>query len=82
MSKEKYKCIKQCSQTQWPLSYISLGDIILANKPYSDDIIEGDDYEVFNLNGYYLFTLDSDEFEEHFISLEELRNEQINEILK
>ena len=82
MSKEKYKCIKQCSQTSWPLSYISLGDIILANKPYSDDIMEGTDYEVFNLNGYYQFNLSQDIFEEYFISLEELRNEQINEILK
>jgi hypothetical protein len=44
--------------------------------------MEGNDYEVFNLNGYYQFNLPQDIFEEHFISLEELRNEQINEILK
>jgi hypothetical protein len=44
--------------------------------------MEGTDYEVLNLNGYYEFDLDQDIFEEHFISLEDLRDEQINEILK
>jgi hypothetical protein len=76
---------------------VSLGEFVLVDIPYGmdyyGDIMEGDSLKVLlktkyfeiyscDLNGYFLFTLDSDEFEEHFISLEELREQQINEILK
>jgi hypothetical protein len=70
----------------WRDKVYSLGEFVLVDKPYGmdyyGDIMEGDSYEICDLNGYYLFTLDSDEFEKYFISLEDLREEKINEILK
>ena len=65
---------------------VSIGEFVLVDifydMDYYDDIMEGDSYEICDLNGYYLFTLDSDEFEKYFISLEDIREEKINEILK